>query len=65
MNTTRLPAIIQAPMAGVSTPELAAAAVACGDHEFDACWAGQGAALTRPMPAAALVDTLYAESRLI
>lgn len=41
---------------------LAAAATEAGDKTFDVCWAGQGAALSRALPATALVRQLCAES---
>lgn len=37
------------------------AAAACGNHEFAAHWAGQGAPLARAMPAAELLETLVSE----
>lgn len=40
---------------------LNAAAKAAGEHGFGAQWAGQGASLSRPLPAAELVATLAAE----
>ncbi|WNO54172.1 NAD(P)H-dependent flavin oxidoreductase [Stakelama saccharophila] len=40
---------------------LHAAAKARGEHGFGAQWAGQGAPLTRPIPAAQLVETLRRE----
>lgn len=42
---------------------LDAAARAAGEHGFGAQWAGQGAALARAIPAAALVETLWREAR--
>jgi len=41
--------------------QLAAAAAAQGDEGYAAHWAGTGAALARPMPAAQLVETLASE----
>ena len=41
---------------------LNAAAKACGEHGFGAHWAGQGAPLTRPMSARALVELLWKEA---
>jgi nitronate monooxygenase len=40
---------------------LNAVAKACGEHGYGAQWAGTGAARARPMPAAALVQTLAKE----
>ena len=42
---------------------LNAAAMACGEYGFGAHWAGQGAPLSRSMPAAELVETLASELR--
>lgn len=42
---------------------LAAAAAAHDNHDFDAQWAGQGAALAREMPAAEMVEILVQEWR--
>ena len=52
--------IIQAPMAGVSTSEMAAAKAA-GEFGYGAQWAGQGAPLARALPAAELVARLRSE----
>jgi nitronate monooxygenase len=49
------------PIAYDAGKALHAAARARGEHGFGAQWAGQGAPLARPMPAAALVATLRAE----
>jgi nitronate monooxygenase len=49
------------PLAYDATRKLTAAAVAQGNHEFTAQWAGQGAPLARELPAADLVTTLMAE----
>jgi NAD(P)H-dependent flavin oxidoreductase YrpB (nitropropane dioxygenase family) len=61
--------IIQAPMAGVSTPEIAAAvssagglgARTAGESGYGAQWAGQGAPLCRTGAAAAILQALAAE----
>lgn len=42
---------------------LHAAAIRCGNDDFAAYWAGQGAARSRPMSAARLVETLACEIR--
>ncbi|REC94806.1 NAD(P)H-dependent flavin oxidoreductase [Kushneria indalinina] len=42
---------------------LAAAASKAGEEAFEVCWAGQGAALSRALPAGELVLQLCAESR--
>lgn len=49
------------PIAYDAGKALAAAARATGEYGFGAQWAGAGAAMVRPMPAAALVETLAAE----
>lgn len=49
------------PIAYDAGKALNAAAKARGEHGFGAQWAGQGAPLARPMPAADLVATLRAE----
>lgn len=49
------------PIAYDAGKALHAAARARGEHGFGAQWAGQGAPLARPMPAAALIATLRAE----
>lgn len=49
------------PIAYDAGKALHAAAAAQGDHGFGAHWAGQGAPLVRPMPAAQLVRTLRDE----
>ncbi|HUD29509.1 MAG TPA: nitronate monooxygenase [Novosphingobium sp.] len=49
------------PIAYHAGKALNAAAKARGEHGFGAQWAGQGAPLARPMPAARLVETLRAE----
>lgn len=49
------------PIAYDAGKALHAAAKAKGDHGFGAHWAGQGAPLSRPMPAAELVETLRRE----
>jgi nitronate monooxygenase len=51
------------PIAYVANKALAAAAKAGGEAGFAAQWAGQGAPLTRPMPAAKLVERLESEMR--
>ncbi|WP_456269190.1 nitronate monooxygenase [Kushneria sp. AK178] len=42
---------------------LTAAASRAGDDTFSVCWAGQGAALSRALPAAELIERLRRESR--
>ncbi len=54
--------IIQAPMAGSSTPELAAAVTNAGKGDFMSLYSGQSAALSRALPAADLVETLVTET---
>ncbi|KMS54997.1 2-nitropropane dioxygenase [Novosphingobium barchaimii LL02] len=49
------------PIAYDAGKALNAAAKARGEHGFGAQWAGQGAPLARPMPAAQLVETLREE----
>lgn len=49
------------PRAYAAGKRLAEAAAARGDEDFAVCWAGQGAALARAMPAALLVETLFEE----
>jgi nitronate monooxygenase len=49
------------PLQNALTGELRAAAAKAGDVEAMSLWAGQAAALARPMPAAALVGRLVAE----
>ena len=49
------------PMAYDAAKQLHAAAAKAGNHEFAAHWAGQGAPLSREMPAAELVRTLVEE----
>ncbi len=49
------------PIAYDAGKALHAAAKARGEHGFGAQWAGQGAPLVRPMPAARLVETLRSE----
>ncbi|MNR65627.1 hypothetical protein D3C85_1887540 [compost metagenome] len=44
-----------------ATKALQAAAVAQGNHDFAAQWAGQGAPLARALPAAELMAVLLAE----
>lgn len=51
------------PIAYDAGKALNAAAKAAGESGFGAQWAGQGAALARPMPAAELMATLAAEMR--
>jgi nitronate monooxygenase len=51
------------PMAYDAAKRLNAAAVAQGEHDFAAQWAGQGAPLAREMPAAELVKRLMEEWR--
>ncbi len=53
------------PRAYLAGKALTAAAGAQEVHEFDVCWAGQGAALSRALPAAALVAQLCGESQHI
>jgi nitronate monooxygenase len=48
------------PVQNALTAELRAAATRAGDIEAMSMWAGQAAALARPMPAAALVARLVA-----
>ena len=72
--------LIQAPMAAVSTPEMAAAvsnagrglagplgvaAAKSGSDDFSTMWAGQAAALGREMPAGELVMTLMDEASAV
>ncbi|MBF2897521.1 nitronate monooxygenase, partial [Pseudomonas aeruginosa] len=45
------------------TKALQTAALARGNHDFAAQWAGQGAALARELPAAELLRTLVEELR--
>ena len=62
---------LEAAFSGVTPPDypiaydagkaLHAAAIARGEHGFGAQWAGQGAPLARPMPAAALIGVLMEE----
>jgi nitronate monooxygenase len=52
------------PMAYDAAKQLHAAAAKAGNHEFAAHWAGQGAPLSREMPAAELVQTLVDEMAL-
>jgi nitronate monooxygenase len=49
------------PVAYDAAKQLHAAAAKAGNHEFAAHWAGQGAPLSREMPAAELVQKLVAE----
>lgn len=49
------------PIAYDAGKALHAAAKACGEHGFGAQWAGQGAPLSRAMPAAILIQTLADE----
>jgi nitronate monooxygenase len=51
-------------MAYDAAKQLHAAAAVSGNHEFAAHWAGQGAPLSREMPAAELVQTLVDEMAL-
>lgn len=51
------------PIAYAAGKALKAAARKAGHHGFDACWAGQGAALARELPAADLVRLLTQELR--
>jgi nitronate monooxygenase len=51
------------PLAYDAAKQLNAAAAKQGDHEFAAQWAGQGAPLTRDLPAAQLVKALAQELR--
>ncbi|MGU1585867.1 nitronate monooxygenase, partial [Pseudomonas aeruginosa] len=46
-----------------ATKALQTAALARGNHDFAAQWAGQGAALARELPAAELLRTLVEELR--
>ena len=57
------PAAPDYPIAYDAGKALNAAAKAKGEHGFGAQWAGQGAPFARPMPAAALVATLWREAR--
>jgi len=51
------------PVAYDAAKQLNAAAAKLGNHEFAAQWAGQGAPLSRELPAAQLVQTLVDEMR--
>jgi len=55
------PAIPDFPIAYHAFRALSDAAIAAGNHEYGARWAGQGAMFARSMPAAELVATLNAE----
>lgn len=59
--TPDLPRIAAYPRAYHAGKALNAAAKACGEQGFGAQWAGQGAPLSRPMPAAELVALLAEE----
>jgi nitronate monooxygenase len=63
IEATGAPAIPDYPIAYDAAKALHGAAVAKGNHDFAVNWAGQGAALARAMPAAALVQTLVDEWR--
>lgn len=52
------------PIAYAAGKALKAAARKAGRHGFDACWAGQGAALARELPAGELVRRLVEEMRV-
>jgi nitronate monooxygenase len=52
------------PVAYDAAKQLNAAAAKLGNHEFAAQWAGQGAPLSREMPAAQLVQTLVEEMQI-
>ena len=56
-----LPQVAAYPRAYHAGKALNAAAKAHGEHGFGAQWAGQGAPLSRPMPAAELVALLAGE----
>ena len=58
-----LPPVPPYPIAYDAGKALNAAARAAGEHGFGAQWAGQGAPLSRAMPAAELVKTLVDETR--
>ncbi|RKR03463.1 nitronate monooxygenase [Kushneria sinocarnis] len=58
LDTPDRPPVPDYPRAYHAGKALAAAARDAGSHEFDACWAGQGAPLTRALPAAELVAAL-------
>lgn len=55
------PAAAAYPVAYDAAKQLHAAAAKAGNHEFAAHWAGQGAPLSREMPASELVETLVHE----
>jgi nitronate monooxygenase len=63
IETDGAPVTPDYPIAYDAAKALHAAAVAKGNHDFAVNWAGQGAALARAMPAAALVQTLIDEWR--
>ncbi|TBW59604.1 nitronate monooxygenase [Marinobacter halodurans] len=52
------------PIAYVAGKALKAAARQAGQHDFDACWAGQGAPLARSLPAGDLVQRLMEELKI-
>ncbi|MCC6704757.1 MAG: nitronate monooxygenase [Thermomicrobiales bacterium] len=55
------PEIPDYPLAYHAYKSLSAAALAAGNHDYGTRWAGQGAMLSRSMPAAELVETLKSE----
>ncbi|HEY4317456.1 MAG TPA: nitronate monooxygenase [Herbaspirillum sp.] len=63
IETDAAPPVPDYPIAYDAAKALHAAAVAKGNHDFAVNWAGQGAALARAMPAAAMLQTLVDEWR--
>jgi nitronate monooxygenase len=61
VTTPDAPAIPDYPLAYHAFNALTTAAQVAGNHEYGSRWAGQGAMMTRAMPAAELVATLKAE----
>jgi nitronate monooxygenase len=56
-----VPEIPDYPLPYSAFHQLSEAALAAGNHEYGARWAGQGAMMARAMPAAELVQTLQTE----
>lgn len=63
IETAAAPPLPDYPIAYDAAKALHAAAVAKGNYDFAVNWAGQGAALARALPAAALLETLVEEWR--
>lgn len=64
VDSDQEPELPDYPVAYVAGKALKAAARKAGQHTFDACWAGQGAALARELPAGELVRRLGDELKV-